>query len=179
MLIYWHSNKIMSNVRTPLFVYIIHFVFISCYNILSKRINYIKLLFLWRIVSFMINNNYWLKIATYDLKTAEAMLKSKRYLYVGFMCNQSIEKILKGIYSDKFNQLPPRIHNLARLLKLVELGNDIPKDLLEVLNDLNPLNIAARYPDQQLDIIKELDFDYSSKLLENTRRLFRWLKTKR
>ncbi len=128
---------------------------------------------------YMANDNYWLKIANYDLKTAEAMLKSKRYLYVGFMCNQSIEKILKGIYSDKFNQLPPRIHNLARLLKLVELGNDIPKDLLEILNELNPLNIAAIYPDQQLEIIKELDFDYSSKLLENTRRLFKWLKTKR
>ena len=35
----------------------------------------------------MANDNYWLKIANYDLKTAEAMLKSKRYLYVGFMCN--------------------------------------------------------------------------------------------
>lgn len=132
-----------------------------------------------RMKLYMANDNYWLKIANYDLKTAEAMLKSKRYLYVGFMCNQSIEKILKGIYSDKFNQLPPRIHNLARLLKLVELGNDIPKDLLEILNELNPLNIAARYPDQQLDIIKELDFHYSSKILEDTRRLFKWLKTKR
>jgi len=28
----------------------------------------------------MANDNYWLKIANYDLKTAEAMLKSKRYL---------------------------------------------------------------------------------------------------
>lgn len=126
----------------------------------------------------MANDNYWLKIANYDLKTAEAMLKSKRYLYVGLMCNQSIEKILKGIYSDKFNKFPPRMHILARLLKLVEIGNDIPKDLLEILNELNPLNIVARYPDQQIDIIKELDFDYSSKLLENTRRLFEWLKTK-
>jgi len=61
----------------------------------------------------------------------------------------------------------------------VRRGNDIPKDLLEILNELNPLNVAARYPDQQLEIIKELDFDYSSKLLENTRRLFKWLKTKR
>jgi HEPN domain-containing protein len=126
----------------------------------------------------MANDNYWLKIAHYDLKTAEAMFASKRYLYVGLMCNQSIEKILKSIYSDKFNKLPPRIHNLARLLKLVELENDVPRDLLKILNELNPLNIAARYPDQQLDIIKELDFDCSSKILEDTRRLFKWLKTK-
>ena len=28
--------------------------------------------------------NYWLKIAQYDLDTADSMLKAGRYLYVGF-----------------------------------------------------------------------------------------------
>jgi len=32
----------------------------------------------------MSDKNYWIEIAKYDLETAEAMLKSKRYLYVGF-----------------------------------------------------------------------------------------------
>lgn len=35
---------------------------------------------------------YWLDLAKYDLKTAKAMLDTKRYLYVGFMCHQTIEK---------------------------------------------------------------------------------------
>ena len=38
---------------------------------------------------------YWIEISDYDLETAEAMLHSKRYLYVGFMCHQAIEKIFK------------------------------------------------------------------------------------
>jgi len=44
----------------------------------------------------MDNNNdfykveYWCELSEYDLETANAMLKSKRYLYVGFMCNQVI-----------------------------------------------------------------------------------------
>ena len=38
---------------------------------------------------------YWLDIASYDLKTAQAMLRTKRFLYVGFMCHQVIEKALK------------------------------------------------------------------------------------
>lgn len=126
----------------------------------------------------MTNDNYWLNIASYDLETANAMLRSKRYLYVGFMCHQSIEKILKAIYGNRFNKVPPRVHNLARLLKLTELHNEIPKDLLEILHELNPLNIATRYPDQELEIVKDLDYEYSSKLLEDTRRLFKWLKTK-
>ena len=39
--------------------------------------------------------NYWLDLARYDLDTAKAMLDTKRYLYVGFMCHQTIEKGLK------------------------------------------------------------------------------------
>jgi len=41
---------------------------------------------------------YWLEMAEYDIKTAEAMLESKRYLYVGFMAHQTIEKILKAYF---------------------------------------------------------------------------------
>lgn len=36
--------------------------------------------------------DYWKEISDYDIDTAEAMLKSKRYLYVGFMSHQAIEK---------------------------------------------------------------------------------------
>ena len=106
------------------------------------------------------------------------MLDSKRFLYVGFMCHQSIEKILKGIYSKKITEVPPKIHNLARLLKLVELDDKIPSEFIELINELNPLNIATRYPDQELEIIKNLDYEYSTSLLKRTRRLFEWLKQK-
>lgn len=30
---------------------------------------------------------YWIEMAEYDLETAVAMLNTKRYLYVGFMCH--------------------------------------------------------------------------------------------
>jgi hypothetical protein len=35
---------------------------------------------------------YWFDIAEYDLETARVMLQGKRFLYVGFMCHQVIEK---------------------------------------------------------------------------------------
>ncbi|RKY35434.1 MAG: hypothetical protein DRP78_05455 [Candidatus Omnitrophota bacterium] len=54
----------------------------------------------------------WLKISLYDLETAEAMLKTKRYLYVAFMCQQALEKILKALYVQIEAKLPPRTHNL-------------------------------------------------------------------
>ena len=39
---------------------------------------------------------YWIDIAEYDMETASAMLQTGRYLYVGFMCHQTMEKILKA-----------------------------------------------------------------------------------
>jgi hypothetical protein len=47
---------------------------------------------------------YWEDIAEYDLKTAEAMYQSGRYLYVVFMCQQAIEKLVKGLYVFKLNE---------------------------------------------------------------------------
>ena len=41
---------------------------------------------------------YWIDIAEYDLETARVMLEGRRFLYVGFMCHQVIEKALKGYY---------------------------------------------------------------------------------
>ncbi|MBN6204898.1 HEPN domain-containing protein [Ralstonia pickettii] len=41
---------------------------------------------------------HWRDIAKYDLDTAEAMYQAGRYLYVVFMCQQSIEKLVKGLH---------------------------------------------------------------------------------
>ena len=42
---------------------------------------------------------YWLKLADYDIETAKAMLNGSRFLYVGFMCHQTIKKALKAVIS--------------------------------------------------------------------------------
>jgi HEPN domain-containing protein len=39
---------------------------------------------------------YWVDISDYDMETAKSMLIGKRYLYVGFMCHQAVEKMLKA-----------------------------------------------------------------------------------
>jgi hypothetical protein len=49
---------------------------------------------------------YWIDLSDYDLETAEAMLTSKRYLYVGFMCHQTIEKAFKAYFTKLNPNLP-------------------------------------------------------------------------
>ena len=77
----------------------------------------------------------WLKIAEYDLKTAEAMLDTGRYLYVAFMCQQAIEKVLKAIYIKRKNELPPKTHNLLYLIDV--LGINLPEADKMFLSKLN------------------------------------------
>lgn len=49
---------------------------------------------------------YWLDCADYDLQTAQAMLQTKRFLYVGFMCHQAIEKGLKAVFVQQQPSAP-------------------------------------------------------------------------
>ena len=59
---------------------------------------------------------YWIDISAYDYETAKSMLEAGRYLYVGFMCHQAIEKILKAYWQKTREQVPPRTHNLLYLV---------------------------------------------------------------
>ncbi|MBA3070896.1 MAG: HEPN domain-containing protein [Nitrospirae bacterium] len=58
----------------------------------------------------------WIKSSQYDLKTAEHMLKTGRYIYVLFMCHLSVEKLLKGLYEAILKKIAPKTHNLIYLL---------------------------------------------------------------
>jgi HEPN domain-containing protein len=43
---------------------------------------------------------YWIDLSNYDLETAGEMLTTGRYLYVGFICHQTIEKIIKAYFTS-------------------------------------------------------------------------------
>ena len=53
---------------------------------------------------------YWLDLTEYDIETAKVMLNGGRYLYVGFMCHQVIEKALKAVIARDCvdDEIPPK-----------------------------------------------------------------------
>ena len=72
---------------------------------------------------------YWLKHAQYDLDSADAMYRMSRWLYVAFMCQQAVEKLIKGIYGFYLDfDAIPRTHNIRRLVNdfIHELPYDVP-----------------------------------------------------
>ena len=118
---------------------------------------------------------YWLDLADYDLSAARAMLRSKHWLYVGFMCHQVIEKALKGVIAQD-GSVPPKIHDLAKLAVrsgVIDIMDERQQDFIEVLN---PLNIEARYPKYKNTLAQNLGAAVCRQLLKETEALLCWIK---
>jgi len=121
---------------------------------------------------------YWLDIADYDIETAKAMLNSGRLLYVGFMCHQTIEKSLKAIIArDCINdEIPPKIHHLQKLAEKANLFTKMSEEQKNIIGQLNPLNIEARYPGYKNRIAANLTNDICQNLITETEELLCWIK---
>lgn len=116
----------------------------------------------------------WFKQAVYDVDTADAMFKSGRYIYTVFLCHLSIEKALKGLYTLKYRDIPPKIHNLIYLTK--KIGLLYPDVLKEFVTELNRVSIPTRYPEELKVLLVEYNKYRASNILRNTKRTLKWLK---
>jgi HEPN domain-containing protein len=116
----------------------------------------------------------WLHGAEYDLQTAESLFKSRRYIYVIFMCHLAVEKVLKAILTEISSDAPPRTHNLYRLLELGRL--EVPEVHNDIVAKLNTMSITTRYPEDleafSAEITRKLVREYFTK----TKDLLQWLR---
>ena len=121
---------------------------------------------------------YWIEMSDYDFDTAKAMLETKRYLYVAFMCHQTIEKILKAYWSKVLEEPPLKVHSLSRLAEKRGLDKDMSEEQMDFIDELEPLNIEARYPSYKERLMKSLTPDRCKELIEQTDKLRIWIKSK-
>jgi len=121
---------------------------------------------------------YWVELAEYDLDTAAAMLKSKRYLYVGFMAHQAIEKILKACFVSTNDKTAPFSHSLSYIAKKAGIYKNFSEKQKEFLDQLEPLNIEARYPSHKEQLLASLTERRCNEILNKTKELYAWIKQK-
>ena len=119
---------------------------------------------------------YWIDMAEYDLETARVMITGKRFLYVGFMCHQVIEKILKGFYVFQKNANPSYTHNLSHLAHQGGLNDKMTEEQKDFIDILEPLNVGARYPTHKEQLIRSLDEEKCKEILQKTERLYQWIR---
>lgn len=118
---------------------------------------------------------YWLEIANEDLEVAEDLFKTQRWLYVAFMCHQTIEKTLKAYWNAVREDEPPYVHNHRRLAEGAGLYEQMSDEQRRFLGQINNMNIEARYPEYKTGISKSLNEDRCRSIIEETKKLQQWI----
>jgi HEPN domain-containing protein len=108
----------------------------------------------------------WVDASRYDLETARALLKSRRYLYVPFMCQQSLEKLLKAHATVRTGEFAPRIHNLVRLGEVAAL--EFSEEEKKLLERLSLYFLQSRYPPEIQALAKKVSWSMAEAHLHQT-----------
>lgn len=117
----------------------------------------------------------WIDRAEYDLETADAMLKSARYLYVAFAYQQAVEKYLKAIIQESSSTMPPFIHNLPALLKLTPVSlTDVQNSFLMLLTHYY---LNTRYVDVKQKLLDTMNKEKAAECLKKTQEVVQCLKS--
>jgi HEPN domain-containing protein len=131
---------------------------------------------MWIIMTNEEKVQYWVDLSDYDMETAESMFREKRYLYVGFMCHQVVEKIFKAYYSKLQEDAPPFIHKLTYLARHGSFYELLTEEQRLFIEELEPLNIETRYPEYKERLLRRLTPPYCIELITNTKILLQWTK---
>jgi HEPN domain-containing protein len=116
---------------------------------------------------------YWIEGADSALDTARILIKKKKYLHGLFFCHLTIEKIIKARVVKTTNQIPPKSHNLFRLLE--NTGIELTEEDAEFFGILMKYQLEGRYPDYNPQVPgKKKVKEYFQK----TKEMLSWLKKK-
>lgn len=117
---------------------------------------------------------HWIERAEYDLETAKVMLDTARYLYVGYMCQQAVEKLLKAIIAQQNKETLP-IHNLNRLAEVAGVRDRLNNEQFNFLAELTPYCIEARYGDYKESLSEIINEQRAREVYKKTQEIFEWL----
>ncbi|MEW6381266.1 MAG: HEPN domain-containing protein [bacterium] len=90
------------------------------------------------------------------------------------MCHLSIEKALKGLYTQKTGNLPPKTHNLLYLVERIMI--QLPDNLYDSLFTLSRLSVPTRYPDDLQRMLKDYNEARTRDIIERGKEVLQWLK---
>ena len=81
---------------------------------------------------------------------------------------------MKGLYVQKFNQTPPKTHNLIFFVEKIKLN--LSGDLYDFIFTLNGVSIPTRYPDELKRMQKDYNKTKTKVLIGKSREVLKWLK---
>jgi HEPN domain-containing protein len=121
---------------------------------------------------------HWLNIAEEDVSVAEVLLKGGKFLQAGFFCHLIVEKSLKAIVQKNTGETPPKIHKLLVLAVKGEIHDSLTEEQLALLEELDPLQMEARYPEYKAKIAKTLTKEKAERIFKQAEEFLCWTKKK-
>lgn len=130
---------------------------------------------------------YWLNASRYDLDSAKVMLNCGRYMYVAFMCQQAIEKLVKGIHVLYIGEEASRIHNIVKVFNNIFMNREImaliidnefdskSEKYMDLFDELLYYYIAERYPNYKQEISMTVTEERANRILKESEEVFEWL----
>lgn len=125
----------------------------------------------------MVNINkhieFWKSGSIEALDYAKETLKAGRYAFAMFFAHLALEKIIKAHVTKTTEDIPPRSHNLNRLLKITGIEIDVKDyDFLEVMSGYSEM---GRYPEFPKSTLSKQKADH---YMKESERVFEWLKNR-
>lgn len=115
----------------------------------------------------------WQESATEDMETAEELFRATKFAHSLFFCHLAVEKMLKAVYTKKFDAAPPIMHHLGKLWKRTGVPMGQASD--EILSEISTFNVEARYDIFKQQLYKKATKEYTEKFLSVTKELVVWL----
>ncbi len=110
----------------------------------------------------------WYRQARHDLEMAEKNIPIGGYDVAAFLCQQSVEKLLKAILVLETGNMP-RAHYLDELSNLLGIEGEIRADILDLAADYT----FTRYPDVSANVpFEEYDREIASDKVERCKSIF-------
>jgi HEPN domain-containing protein len=123
---------------------------------------------------------YWLNDARFDIDTAEHMFATGRWFYTIFMCQQSIEKLSKGLFGLYFDfNTIPFTHSIEPLIKPIvdKIHVCISQETWDFFGELSKYAVHKRYPDYKQLMSQKSTQPEALKFLNLSKEAFAWLQT--
>ena len=117
----------------------------------------------------------WLFHVHEDISSAECLFQGGHWLYVGFLCHQALEKVLKAYYVVTHDDDPPYTHSHTRLLSICGLTDELTDTQLRFIALMEPMYIEARYPERKAEAARMLSKEACQNMIEKTKELIQWI----
>ncbi|TEB15228.1 HEPN domain protein [Pelotomaculum sp. FP] len=118
----------------------------------------------------------WIDLAQEDLEVAGHLFDKKKYLHCLFFCQQSIEKIIKAVYYEKYKKTPPRKHDLEALADAAGILAQLNDGQASLLDTLSLYYIESRYAEDRESLANNCTQAVTKSILDQTEEIFEWLK---